>query len=181
MPLLSGVRTTIRKADPMKRQKRKPTAKKSKPAAARAQEPVARRMSRRDLIGNVALGAGALALVGGGGWHLVSDVQAGVQETDLSRIGNGVPAVVQVHDPQCPSCLALQRQTRDAMKAFGPDELQYIVARLDTAEGRRLANRHGVGKVTLLLMDGSGRKRRTMTGESTSAALKAAFRLHLGS
>ena len=63
-------------------------------------------------------------LAGGGGWYLVSEVRATIAEQDLSRIGNGIPAVVQIHDPQCPRCLALQRETRKAMSGFADDELQ---------------------------------------------------------
>ena len=34
------------------------------------------------------------------------------RETDMPRVGNGTPSVVQVHDPQCGDCTALPRATR---------------------------------------------------------------------
>ena len=36
-------------------------------------------------------------------------VEATIREGDLSQIGNGTPTVVQIHDPQCPRCVALVR------------------------------------------------------------------------
>ena len=59
------------------------------------------------------------ALAGGGGWYLVDEVMATISEQDLTKIGNGIPSVVQIHDPQCSRCIALQNETRKAMKAFG--------------------------------------------------------------
>jgi len=86
-------------------------------ATGKAQKP-AKKMSRRELLGMAKFyGAGA-AIVGLGGWYFAGKVMAGIHETDLSRLGNGIPAIVQVHDPQCPSCRALQRQTRLALEEF---------------------------------------------------------------
>lgn len=120
----------------------------------------------------------AAAVIGSGGYYLVSEVVADVHEHDLSRIGKGIPTVVQVHDPDCPTCRSLMRAARTAMESFEPDELQYVVANLQTPEGQELASRHGVGKVTLLLMDGDGRRRATLPGEASSAMLLPDFQRH---
>ena len=74
---------------------------------------------------------------------------------DLSVIGNGKPTVVQVHDPGCPSCRALKSNTQSALKRLDSD-LQYRIASLKTPEGRTLAHRYRVGKITLLVFDGDG-------------------------
>ena len=74
---------------------------------------------------------------------------------DLSVIGNGEPTIVQVHDPGCPSCRALKSNTQSALKRLDSD-LQYRIASLKTPEGRTLAHRHQVGKITLLIFDGDG-------------------------
>ena len=135
--------------------------------------------SRRHLLRKAAGGAAAIAVIGGGGWYFVADVRATVREEDLSQIGNGIPAVVQIHDPQCPQCLALQREVRAALSAFDDGELQYLVANIRSPEGRGLANAHDVGHVTLLLFDGDGERRRVLAGPDTSEHLEQAFREHL--
>ena len=119
------------------------------------------------------------AAVGGVGWYLVDDVQATLDEGDLSKIGNGTPAVVQIHDPQCPRCRALQREARAAMDAFDDDELQYLVANIRNDDGRALADAHGVGHVTLVLFDGEGRRRSVLTGPNEAEHLERAFRRHI--
>lgn len=164
----------------MKRRKHKPArpTKKTRPAhkpeAAEAEPP-----SRRDVLARSRNIAIAGAVVGVAGWYLVAEVRATIQEHDLSRIGNGMPTIVQIHDPQCPQCLALQKETRDALSNFEDGKLQYLVANIRSAEGRMLATAHGVGHVTLLLFDGNGKKTGTVVGPNTSRYLAERFRHHL--
>lgn len=136
---------------------------------------MARRVARRHLLRTVAFYGVAATMAGGGGLYLITDVMAKAREHDLSRIGNGIATVVQIHDPGCPSCQALQRQTREALRNFGGDDLQYLVADINTTEGREFAAQYGVGHVTLLLMDGAGKRLQTLTGEAHSAVLEEAF------
>lgn len=125
---------------------------------------------------NWAIGA---AVVGGGGYWFASDVQATMREHDLSRLGQGVPTVVQIHDPGCPQCTALQRTARAAMNGFDETELVFLVANINTEEGRAIATANGVGHVTLVLFDGEGRRQEIIQGPSTEARLEAAFQNHL--
>lgn len=111
-------------------------------------------------------------------WYLATTVTAGLAEHDLSRIGNGIPAVVQVHDPRCSSCVALQKQAREAMQEFTSEELQYLIADINNPGGRRLAATHGVGNVTLLLFDGKGTRRSVLAGPNSSEILTHYFRAH---
>ena len=120
---------------------------------------------------------GALAV--GVGWYLIDDVTATIAEHDLSRIGNGTPAVVQIHDPQCSRCRALQRETRSALSALGDGEIQYLVANTKTNQGRDFATLHRVGNVTLLLFDGSGKRRSVVAGNRDRRSLSTIFRNHL--
>jgi hypothetical protein len=113
------------------------------------------------------------------GWYLVDEVRATIQDGDLTRIGNGIPTIVQIHDPQCPKCVALKQETRDALSNFEDGKLQYLVANIRTVEGKMLATSHGVGHVTLLLFDGQGRKLNTLVGSNTSRYLTKMFRGHL--
>ena len=164
----------------MKRQKRKTTAKKkheTDPGAepARPSTPKKKVRSRRDFLQNIGYGVIGIGVVGGGGWYLASSVRAGILEGDLSRIGNGMPTVVQIHDPQCPQCRALQKEARAALAELDESEIQYLVANIRQADGRALATAHGVGHVTLLLFDGQGNRRGVLTGQHSSDILLMEF------
>lgn len=162
----------------MKRQKRKTTSQKSPATATGAQPETSHKkaLNRRQFLENIGYAAIGVGIVGGGGWYLVSSVQAGIAEGDLSRLGNGIPTVVQIHDPECPRCRALQRQARDAISEFEDGTIQFLVANIREPEGRRLAAAHGVGHVTLLLFDGRGQRRGILVGENRSEYLVREFR-----
>jgi len=131
--------------------------------------------SRRAVLKRLGIGvAGILTLSGAGVWG-VHHVQAIKAEHDLSRLGQGVPVVVQVHDPQCPVCNALQDETRAALGDFGDGEVLYLIANIRTPEGSNFAARHGVPHVTLLLFDGAGRLRETLSGPQEADTLRPAF------
>lgn len=100
------------------------------------------------------------------------------REHDLTVIGNGVPTVVQVHDPDCPICRQLQGEVREAARGIGPERLQVRTASLSMASGRAFAYRHGVPHVTLLYFDGGGRLIRKESGPQSSATLRPAFLAH---
>ncbi len=81
---------------------------------------------------------------------------------DLEVIGNGVPVVVQVHDTSCPTC----RRLKSVMSAVmdDKDDVTYRIADLSTPDGRDMAQRYRVPKVTLLFFDARGEHRYTHTG-----------------
>ena len=166
----------------MKRQKRKAKRnqgpKVSAPTSPAPEKP-RKKPSRRAFFKQVSSSAVLVAAVGGGGWYLVREVMAGIRESDLTQIGQGIPTVVQIHDPECPRCRALQKEARKAMAEFSDEELRYLVANIRTSEGRSLATEHGVGHVTLLLFDANGQRRDVLVGPSTSEILESAFRRHI--
>ncbi|WP_419910678.1 hypothetical protein [Hoeflea sp.] len=133
-------------------------------------------IGRRKFLGISRNGAIGLLAVGGIGFLLVQHVEGSMREHDLSRIGNGTPTVVQIHDPQCSRCLALQRQTRNALKQFDEGEIDYVIANIRSAEGRDFAARFGVQHVTLLLFDADGAHQGTLRGQRQSRELAVAFR-----
>ncbi|MGI9388293.1 MAG: hypothetical protein ACR2OX_12765 [Methyloligellaceae bacterium] len=135
--------------------------------------------TRRAFLGKIRNGAIATLVVGSGSWLLVDKVRATMREKDFSQIGNGIPTVVQIHDPQCPKCVALQRETRDALCEFDDTQLQFVVANIRTAEGRQLATTHRVSNVTLLLFDAAGRRQSVLSGPNKSEYLTGAFRRHV--
>jgi hypothetical protein len=180
--MLVGI--TNGKARLMKRQKRSANPRKKHPKTQSAQNPVEpskqdQKKSRRNFLATVS-NFGLLAVVGGAaGWYFVDAVRATTRELDLTRIGNGVPTVVQIHDPNCSICAALQKEARDAMSDFDDNELQFVVANIAQDKGRALANKHGVQHITLLLLDGKGNRRGVLVGPNKSDYLKDAFRDHV--
>jgi hypothetical protein len=161
----------------MKRKKRstKSNKKSRAPSPKTAPEP-GKMTSRRGFFttfGNAAL---VTAVGGGVSWYLVDEVCATTREHDLTRIGNGILTVVQIHDPQCSICAALQREARDAVSNFDDNELQFLVANIRQDKGRALASKHRVQHITLLLLDGKGNRRRVLVGPNKSDYLTSTFR-----
>ncbi len=157
----------------MKKQ-RKPARKKQK-ALAKAQSS---KLTRRELVRMLPMGVLGGAALGGAGYFGISAVRAGAAEYDLSRIGTGKPAVVQIHDPQCPTCAALQKEARHALEGFGECDLVYLVANIRTGPGQQLAQKHRVPHVTLLLFDGVGNLQEVLRGMQNREALHQQFKTH---
>lgn len=161
----------------MKRQKRKAKpAKKAPVQTAGAASPAQSGRDRRRFLRALRSWGVAAVVLAAGGWYLYSSVGDSLEEQDLSRIGNGVPSVVQIHDPQCRECLALEREARAALTEFEDGQLQYLVANIRQPLGRRFASTHGVSHVTIVLFDGEGRRRDVLVGPNTSDGLAQAFR-----
>ncbi|MES0811488.1 thioredoxin family protein [Roseibium sp. SCPC15] len=161
----------------MKKQKRSPRAQTRKVKhdnriEAEAQADQGRRRFLR-LTRNAVIGA---ALVGGSGYVFAQNVLSARHEHDLTRVGNGKPTIVQIHDPQCSMCRALQKETREALAMFEEGELDYVIANIRTQKGRSFANRYGVQHVTLLLFDEKGDLQDVLEGQRGSYQLRDAFR-----
>ena len=86
---------------------------------------------------------------------------------------------MQVHDPSCPTCRALQSEARKALKHFEDGQIQYLVAHLNQEDGRAFAGQHGAGRMTLLLLDGQGRVRDRVQGRTPERMLIPIFERHL--
>ncbi|MEL6465061.1 MAG: thioredoxin family protein [Pseudomonadota bacterium] len=132
-------------------------------------------ISRRSLMGG---GAVASAVVLGGGIWGVSSFRSYAAEHDLSRVGDGSLAIVQIHDPQCPTCTALQKQARKALRGMDACGLTYLVADINTDEGAAFARRFNAPNVTLLLFDGQGEMKRRVQGMQQAAQLAEVFAAH---
>ncbi|MGI9402387.1 MAG: hypothetical protein ACR2O0_14125 [Rhizobiaceae bacterium] len=130
---------------------------------------------RRRFFHSVRNGIAAVILVGATGFALAEYVKSEMHEHDLSRINNGIPTVVQIHDPQCPLCRELQKQTRSAMDAIKKETLDYVVADIRTKEGQAFASSHAVQHVTLLLFNGRGSLQKILQGPRSSSELRGEF------
>lgn len=133
---------------------------------------------RRDFMKLARNGAIGLAVFGGVGIFSVRAVRATMAEQNLSRVGKGRPVIVQIHDPQCALCTALQRVTRKALRDFDEAEMPYLVADIRTEKGSAFASKYGVPHVTLLLFDKAGRLVRTLNGPQERSFLTQVFSDH---
>lgn len=135
-------------------------------------------VSRRGLLVKARNYGLAVAVIGGGLWIGASNFQEALAEGDLSRIGDGIPTVVQIHDPQCSQCLALQKEARAALVSFSDGEIKYVVANIRQPEGRDFAARHGVAHVTLMIFNGDGERKLTLRGHNGRERLRSIFSRH---
>lgn len=164
----------------MKKHRKKPNAKGKGAAKASAAMSSAAPTTRRDVLHHLRTAAIAVPIVGVAGFFTTRYVQASMAELDLSRIGDGLPAIVQVHDPQCSHCVTLQRQTRRALRPYDDDSHHFLVANITSTEGEFFARRHNVGNVTLVLLDGAGQQVGVVRGPLSNEALQDAIEAHLG-
>jgi len=160
----------------MKKQKKRAKGYNTSAPAPTKRAEEAKPVTRRDVLRRYGYRATAIAAVCVGGWFIVQDVQATAREHDLTRIGNGVPAIVQIHDPGCSVCAALQKEARAAASGFEDDELQFLVANIKDARGSKLAADNGVPHITLLFFDGKGKRHEIMRGPNDRSVLEPAFR-----
>lgn len=153
---------------------KKPGAGKPKPTSHAAEaEPID--TGRRGFISSMRNGALGLVAAGGLGAYVVHLYQNTSHEHDLSRVGNGTASVVQIHDPQCQLCLALQKETRQALETLDGNKPDYVIADIRTDKGLSFANKHGAKHVTLLLFDKTGNLRQVINGQRGSSELRQAF------
>lgn len=153
---------------------RKPKSKKTNANKTNAKneiEPTRRkfiRFARNSVIG--------IAVVGATGGYLAYAASGTMHEQDLTRIGQGLPSVVQIHDPQCPVCMRLQRTTKAALERLGDGQIDYVVANIRTGKGEAFASKYGVPHVTLLLFDADGELQNILRGEQQADALDSEFK-----
>ncbi len=79
------------------------------------------------------------------------------KQHDLSVIGNGIPTVVQVHDPGCRLCQQLRSNLFAATSALDDEALQVRIADIGSTAGANFAFTHQVPHVTLLFFDARGK------------------------
>ena len=83
-------------------------------------------------------------------------------EHDLTVVGQGKPAVVQIHNTTCPVC----RRLKSALSAALGDrtDVQYRIADMGKPAGRAMAEKYNTPQTTLLFFDAEGQQRHSHTG-----------------
>ena len=121
-----------------------------------------------------------LVVLGGASAYFYQAYQSDLEERDLTKIGKGKPTVVQIHDPNCQLCTALQKETRKAVSNFEDGDLEFLVANIQTQKGRAFANQHNAPHVTLLLFDKRGKLLNTLQGVRQEQELTTVFENLIG-
>ncbi|MEP2978833.1 MAG: hypothetical protein ABJO86_05080 [Lentilitoribacter sp.] len=132
--------------------------------------------ARRKWLDYARNGAITLAVLGSGGGYLAYSANAKMHEQDLTRIGQGTPTVVQVHDPNCSVCARLQRNTKSALGAFSEGDIEYVVANIKSSKGKAFAERNAVPHITLMLYDGKGELKHILRGPQEVSTLEVEFK-----
>lgn len=92
-------------------------------------------------------------------------------EHDLSVVGNGLPTVVQVHDPGCRLCNQLKSNLGKVKGEF-EGKIQFKTANILKQKGRDFAKKYKVPHVTLLFFDKKGERVNTIQGVTSSDVIK---------
>ncbi len=147
-----------------KSRKQKSNAHKNKVASNKGATNSSIDKSKRNTLTTFRNSALGLAVVGGAGAYFYGAYQKDLEERDLTKIGRGKPAVVQIHDPGCQLCATLQSETRKAVSNFEAEEVNFLVANVRTQKGREFANKYNVPHVTLLLFNKRGKLENILQG-----------------
>jgi hypothetical protein len=158
----------------MAKPKAKNKRKQAQAAVAKAAPP-----TRRNFLAYAPYVAVGALVVGGLGVWGTSAVQADLAEQDLSIIGDGVPTIVQVHDPTCPICTALQKEARAALDDIDTGALEYRIANIKNDVGSAFATLHGSSHATLLFFDSAGNLTQRVQGATPREELYDAFMAHI--
>ncbi|SEF92378.1 hypothetical protein [Nitrosomonas ureae] len=90
---------------------------------------------------------------------------------DLSVIGQGTNAIVLVHDGnilQSTDTMAAMNAVRDDFEEY----IAFIVADINTPEGKRFADSHGFGPAALAFFAANGDRLQVLYSEQTSESLR---------
>lgn len=155
---------------------RKPKSRSKKTNAAKTKPAEEINPTRRKIIRFARNSAIGVALVGATGGYLAYSASGTLHEQDLTRIGQGLPSVVQIHDPQCPVCMRLQRTTKAALGRLDDGQLDYVVANIRSGKGEAFANKYAVPHVTLMLFDAEGELQHILRGEQQADVLDREFK-----
>jgi hypothetical protein len=99
---------------------------------------------------------------------------------DLSQVGAGVPAVVQVHDFTCPVCTELRETVQGIEDEFDDDRLLIRVADVHSDDGLDFVARYTTARrATLLFIDEDGELVDVRTGAASAGALRRHFERHI--
>lgn len=102
---------------------------------------------------------------------ILSQLPRGAYPTDLTRIGQGRPALVLAYDISSMGGMAAMGQM-DSLRGEYADRIEFLVADLGVPDGHNFAKHHGAVNGTVVLLSGDGSPVRTMHPPHTTEALR---------
>lgn len=94
-------------------------------------------------------------------------------DTHLEKIGNGKYAVVQIFDKGGVQSEQLMDAVNDVRGAYEARGVEFLVADMGTATGKRFAQRHGVAGATLLVFGPKGKILQTLVGRYDEGSVRS--------
>ncbi|MBX2870250.1 MAG: thioredoxin family protein [Acidiferrobacterales bacterium] len=154
----------------------KKTSKSSagKSTKSNAEKSHSKRRNRRELKKAIWLVVGALVLALGSAAAISAYKKNWAEAHDLSVIGQGIPAIIQVHDPKCPKCKKLMENTKVALRDYD-DKFVFKIADITTGAGRSLQRDHDARIISLLIFNGRGELKRRISGVKDPDVLDIEF------
>ena len=102
-----------------------------------------------------------LFIIGAVGALAWSQLPRGAYPTDLTRIGQGQPALVLAYDINSMGGMEVMALL-DGLRGEYADRVELLVAQLSMEDGHAFAQRHGAGNGSVMLFSGAGAHIRTI-------------------
>jgi hypothetical protein len=125
---------------------------------------------RRLIVTGIIVGSGSLI------W---SRLPKGTYPTDLSRIGQGQPALVLAMDSDYLAGASVMNLLNELRHDFA-DSVQFLVASLALPDGQAFANQHQASDGTVVLFDANGQRVAMLHAPQTQDELRRALQEALG-
>lgn len=91
---------------------------------------------------------------------------------DLSKIGQGLPVVVLMHDKNSVKSLALM-ELLNKIRSDYAGKIDFLAVDIDSQEGQVFSRRQAVGGITLLLFDAHGIRRAVLDQSADENSLRS--------
>lgn len=114
----------------------------------------------------VVVGAGAL---------IFTQLPRGAFSTDLSRVGQGTPALVVARDIN----FLAGAEVMDLLNGIRPEydgRVEFLAAHLGHPDGQAFARQHGMRDATVVLFSGDGQRLETLRAPQRAAEIREALR-----
>ena len=103
---------------------------------------------------------------------ILSQLPRGSYSTDLSRVGNGRPALALAYDINSSGGMEVMK-LMDVLRDEYADRVEFLIADLGTPQGRQFANRHNAINGTVMFYSAKGSYVRTIHVPPDSKTLRS--------
>jgi hypothetical protein len=116
-----------------------------------------------------------VAVIVGAGALIFTQLPRGAFSTDLSRVGQGTPALVVARDIN----FLAGAEVMDLLNTIRPeydDRVEFLAAHLGHPDGQAFARRHDMRDATVVLFSGDGQRLATLRAPQSAAQVREALR-----